>query len=109
MPTPTTHPAPAVRPAPTKPPVTEQDDYDTALLPWIRRVQAALGIEEEALDVDRLHAMTGVVASEVQRSMAPISSYLVGLAVARGAALEEACAELERATIAASHQVSVAP
>lgn len=84
--------------APAKPPVTAQADYATALLPWIREVQEALGIEDEALDVDRLHAMTGVVAHEVQRSMAPISSYLVGLAVARGAALEEACAALERAT-----------
>lgn len=86
--------------APAKPPVTAQEDYAAVLLPWIHGMQEALGLGDQELDVDRLHAMTGVVAHEVQRSMAPISSYLVGLAVARGADLEDACAALEQATIA---------
>jgi hypothetical protein len=48
--------------------------------------------------VDRVHLMTGVVADGVQRSMAPISAFLVGAAVARGAGLEEACAAVEELT-----------
>ncbi|MGY5764842.1 DUF6457 domain-containing protein [Brachybacterium sp. DNPG3] len=81
-----------------RPPVTQQDDWESLLLPWIREVQDGLGIADCELDVDRVHSMTGVVAGEVQRSMAPISSFLVGLAIGRGASLEEACRAVERIT-----------
>lgn len=81
-----------------KPPVTSQDDWDSELLPWIRRVEAALQIEDCPMDVDRVHLMTGVVARDVQRSMAPISSFLVGYAMGRGAGLEEACRLVEAVT-----------
>lgn len=81
-----------------KPPVTSQDDWESELLPWIRRVEAALQIEDCPMDVDRVHVMTRVVAREVQRSMAPISSFLVGYAMGRGAGLEEACEVIERVT-----------
>lgn len=81
-----------------KPPVTSQADWESELLPWIRRVEAALAIEDCPMDVDRIHLMTGVVAREVQRSMAPISSFLVGYAMGRGTGLEEACEIVERVT-----------
>lgn len=81
-----------------KPPVTQQPDWDTVLRPWIRSVEEALEIED-LCDVDRVHEMTGVVASGVQRSMAPISSFLVGIAVGRGASLEDACRVVERVTV----------
>src|SRR5699024_2771753 len=79
-----------------KPPVTSQDDWESELLPWIRRVEAALQIEDCPMDVDRVHVMTRVVAREVQRSMAPISSFLGGCGPGRGAGLEAACAAGER-------------
>ncbi|ATG51740.1 hypothetical protein CFK38_09550 [Brachybacterium vulturis] len=82
----------------TKPPVTLQEDWATTLQPWVDRVSAQLDVECVDLDVDRVHLMTGVVAEGVQRSMAPISAFLVGAAVARGASLEEACAAVEEAT-----------
>ncbi|WP_245822810.1 DUF6457 domain-containing protein [Brachybacterium avium] len=68
----------------TKPPVTLQDDWTTTLQPWLDRVSAQLDVAGVDLDVDRVHLMTGVVAEGVQRSMAPISAFLVGAAVARG-------------------------
>ena len=61
-------------------------------------VARQLEVDGVALDVDRVHQMTGVVAEGVQRSMAPISAFLVGAAVARGASLEEACAAVEDVT-----------
>ncbi|MGO1480480.1 MAG: DUF6457 domain-containing protein [Brachybacterium sp.] len=81
-----------------RPPVTLQEDWETALLPWLERVAEILDVDGVDLDVDRVHLMTGVVADGVQRSMAPISAFLVGAAVARGASLEEACAAVEIAT-----------
>jgi hypothetical protein len=81
-----------------KPPVTQQEDWETMLRPWILQVEDALEIDD-LCDVDRVHEMTGVVASGVQRSMAPISSFLVGIAVGRGASLEDACRVVERVTL----------
>ncbi|MGO2194221.1 DUF6457 domain-containing protein [Brachybacterium sp. AOP42-C2-15] len=82
-----------------KPPVTRQDDWESTLLPWLDRVAERLEVSGVDLDVDRVHLMTGVVAEGVQRSMAPISAFLVGAAVARGASLEEACAAVEAVTL----------
>lgn len=82
----------------SRPPVTRQSDWETTLLPWLRDVAAGLEVGGVDLDVDRVHTMTGVVADGVQRSMAPISAFLVGAAVARGAGLEEACAAVESLT-----------
>lgn len=83
----------------SKPPVTQQEDWDSTLLPWLRSMLGALGLENAAVDVDRIHETTGVVAREVQRSMAPIASYLVGVAVGRGTDPAEACRILEDATM----------
>lgn len=81
-----------------KPPVTLQEDWESTLLPWLDRVSAQLDVSGVDLDVDRVHLMTGVVADGVQRSMAPISAFLVGAAVARGASLEGACEMVEAVT-----------
>ena len=81
-----------------KPPVTLQEDWESTLLPWLERVAEQLDVSCVDLNVDRVHLMTGVVADAVQRSMAPISAFLVGAAVARGASLEEACAAVEVVT-----------
>jgi len=81
-----------------RPPVTLQADWETTLRPWLDRVARQLEVDGVDLDVDRVHLMTGAVAEGVQRSMAPISAFLVGAAVARGADLEEACAAVEAVT-----------
>jgi hypothetical protein len=82
----------------TRPPVTQQQDWETTLQPWMEDVAAQLEVSGVDLDVDRVHLMTGVVADGVQRSLAPSAAFLVGAAVARGARLEEACAAVEALT-----------
>ena len=79
----------------SRPPVTEQEDWDSLLRPWLDEATDSLDVAGVDLDVDRVHHMTGVVADGVQRSMAPISAFLVGAAVARGATLEDACRAVE--------------
>lgn len=87
-----------------RPPVTSLESWEALLRPWLEDVEQALGApradhtEGIGVEVDRLHEMTGAVASGVARSMAPISTYLVGLAVGRGASLEEACRAVEELT-----------
>lgn len=81
-----------------KPPVTLQSDWTSTLEPWLQCVAEQLDVACVDLDVDRVHLMTGVVADGVQRSMAPISAFLVGAAVARGAELDEACRMVEEVT-----------
>ncbi|MFC0676061.1 DUF6457 domain-containing protein [Brachybacterium hainanense] len=82
--------------AAARPPVTQQEDWERVLRPWLEEVAGSLGIGDVDLDVDRVHTMTGAVATGLQRSMAPISSFLVGAAVARGMRLEDACRAVER-------------
>jgi hypothetical protein len=59
----------------TRPPVTQQQDWETTLQPWMEDVAAQL--EVSGVDLD---------------------AFLVGAAVARGARLEEACAAVEALT-----------
>ncbi|MGC5629825.1 NTP transferase domain-containing protein [Georgenia sp. Z1344] len=87
-----------------RPPVTEQEDWDTHLRPWLEAACRELGLStageaplvDPAGDVDTVHVLTGEVAEGVQRSMAPVSSYLVGIAVGRGAALPDAIDAVRR-------------
>lgn len=56
-----------------------------ALAAWIPRAAAALGVPA-ALDLDAVLGTAGVVAHGVVRPAAPVTTYLVGVAV--GAAIE---------------------
>lgn len=64
---------------------------------WARRIAPAtkaLGLTSEEVPVDDLLTLTAVIARGVDRPMAPVSAYLVGLAVGRGADPQEAMKEL---------------
>ena len=87
----------------SRPPVTEQEDWDTVLRPWLESAADSLDVAGVDLDVDRVHRMTAVVADGVQRSMAPISAFLVCAAVARGASLETACRAVEETLSSRTH------
>ena len=52
--------------------------------PWIDGVCAALGVPRESLDVDAVLALAGRVAHRVARPMAPVSTFLLGYALASG-------------------------
>lgn len=81
-----------------RPPVTQQDDYERTLAPWIAAACSELGltVADVDVDVDAVHRLTGAVADQVQRSMAPISAYLVGVAVGRGMTFAQGVAAVER-------------
>lgn len=62
---------------------------------WIDEVCAALGIEED-VDADGLLDVSRVVAHQVERRAAPVTTYLIGLAAARVGGDPEAAASAAR-------------
>ena len=60
---------------------------------WVTDVKAALGLEDE-VDVSLLLDVARDAAHAVKRPAAPVTTYLLGLAVARGAEPAEAVARL---------------
>jgi len=62
---------------------------------WVRSVTAELGIDDLDLDTDRMHILLDLArdaAHAVQRPAAPLTTFLVGVAVGRGQSLGAAAA-----------------
>jgi len=68
--------------------VSDHDDIDGILDGWADEVRAALGIDAE-VDVKAVLGLAGVAAHAVVRPAAPLTTYLVGFAAGRAAALGE--------------------
>jgi hypothetical protein len=60
---------------------------------WVRQVNEALGIEGD-VDTKALLDVARVTAHKVERRAAPITTYLMGLAVAQGRSVEEISKEV---------------
>lgn len=54
---------------------------------WIAVACAAVGVDPEAVDVTGIHGLTKEVAHRFARPMAPVGSYILGVAVGSRAAL----------------------
>ncbi|QPZ37528.1 DUF6457 domain-containing protein [Paramicrobacterium chengjingii] len=65
-------------------------DTPAELDEWIVELATALGIDASTVPTSRLLDLTRDVAHGVTRPAGPVSTYLVGMAVARGAALDDA-------------------
>jgi hypothetical protein len=61
---------------------------------WVASASDALGLSQEQVDVALLLDLAREAAHAVARPAAPVTTYLLGLAVARGADLEQANATL---------------
>ena len=61
-----------------------------ALDEWLTKVRAELEIPADALDTDLLLGLAGEAAHAVVRPAAPLTTYLVGVAVGRGVPLPQA-------------------
>ncbi|WP_462417136.1 DUF6457 domain-containing protein [Kytococcus sp. Marseille-QA3725] len=59
---------------------------------WAARAREALGLPETSVDVATLHRLASTVAHQVERPLVPVSTFLVGQALASqpGLTLEEA-------------------
>jgi hypothetical protein len=64
---------------------------------WLNAVSSELGIPDVALDNNDIHTLLDLArdsAHEVERLAAPLTSYLVGVAVGRGQSLGAAAAKV---------------
>jgi hypothetical protein len=63
---------------------------------WTDAVCAELGLDPEDATQKTVLNLTRVVAHQVDRPAAPLTSYLLGLAVGRGQPLAETAAQLQQ-------------
>ena len=75
---------------------------------WIREACTALDVDADAVDVTGIHGLTKEIAHGFARPMAPVGSYILGLAVgaraARGEPVDQsALAEAIRSTFPTAH------
>jgi hypothetical protein len=71
-------------------PMTDLDAAEQQWQDWIHEACTALGVDPAAVDVTGIHALTRDIAHGFARPMAPVGSYILGLAVGAGAARGEA-------------------
>jgi hypothetical protein len=73
--------------------VTEKTEMTETLERWSAALAGELGIPDVELDIDAILALAGVAAHAVLRPAAPVTTYLVGYAAGRAAALDAPNAE----------------
>jgi Domain of unknown function (DUF6457) len=61
---------------------------------WVAAACAELGIDPALVDVRLVLDLARVAAHQIERPAAPLTTYLLGLAVASGQSAEEAAARL---------------
>jgi hypothetical protein len=67
----------------------------SALDDWMQTACAELGLDPAELNQKTVLNLTRVVAHTVDRPAAPLTAYLLGVAVGRGAPLAETAAKLQ--------------
>lgn len=75
---------------------------------WVEHTSTLLGIDPALVDIAAIHDLTKVVAHELDRPLAPVSSFMLGLAIGtRGAGADQAA--LKDTIVATVRQGSAAP
>lgn len=66
---------------------------------WVASTSEALGIDASSVDIEAIHALTKTVAHGLDRPLAPVSSYLLGVAVGVRLGRGEVVGAAERARL----------
>lgn len=77
------------------------DDLHTVLADWAALVVAELDLGDIEVDIDAVLGLAGTAAHAVRRPAAPLTTYLVGVAVGRALATGADPAAVARAATAA--------
>lgn len=64
------------------------DMTSTIWQPWIEEAGAAIGVDPRSVDVPLIHELTKHVAHRYDRPMAPVSSFMLGIALGRATAAD---------------------
>ncbi|MCE1178947.1 MAG: DUF6457 domain-containing protein [Micrococcales bacterium] len=60
---------------------------------WVSEVCAELGVDPALVDIELIHRLTKEVAHRGERPMAPVSAYILGMAVGQGGGAPAALSE----------------
>jgi hypothetical protein len=63
---------------------------------WVSALSAELGLDPVGADSKMLLDLTKIVAHQVDRPAAPLTTYLLGIAVGRGQSLAEAAQKVQQ-------------
>lgn len=64
-------------------------DLRTVWEEWVAVACASVGVDPARVDIDEIHLLTKQVAHRFERPMAPVSSFILGLALASGGEVRE--------------------
>lgn len=74
----------------------QREGANHMLSAWVEKLQSELGLDEFTIDTDQLLDVARIAAHQVERPAAPLSLYLMGLAVGNGRNTQDVCDTVER-------------
>ena len=84
------------------------DDLHAVLAEWSDRVSEALDLGDVPVDIDAVLGLAGTAAHAVRRPAAPLTTYLVGIAVGKAVAAGADPAAVAKAATAAVERLATA-
>lgn len=66
--------------------MTDLGECETRWHHWVEQACEAVGVDPNDVDITAIHALTKRVAHNLDRPLAPVSSYILGVAVGMAAA-----------------------
>lgn len=65
--------------------MTDLSECESRWRSWVEKACASVGIDPQTVDIRAIHALTKRVAHNLDRPLAPVSSYILGVAVGMAA------------------------
>lgn len=65
--------------------MTDLEHPEQRWLDWVAEASSAVGIDPSDVDIVQLHHLSKQVAHRLERPMAPVSTFILGLALGSGA------------------------
>ncbi len=81
--------------AETQAPADREEGHRASWDSWVAEACTATGVDPALVDIDEILAMTRVVAHRFDRPMAPVSSFILGAALACGGSPDDLRRRLE--------------
>lgn len=69
-------------------------------LDWVARASAAAGVDPSEVDIAEIHDLSKQVAHRLERPLAPVSTFILGLALGTAQAAESVTADTRAALLA---------
>lgn len=81
--------------------MTDLENPEPRWLEWVETASAAVGVDPASVDIVEIHHLSKEVAHRLERPLAPVSTFILGLALGAGAA---GATDSSAGTVAASER-----